>query len=116
MRVHSRLVCPGLLITRDGTLRIPSRTRVACRDTLHLLDLEYADDTVMVDCSWDRFVTCAKLLDSVLTDFGVEMRLVKNGVDERASPTPGHTRSGSPPHSAVSVLGLTGCCGCFHRC
>ena len=93
---------PGVpwVSTRDGTLRLPSRTRVAYRDTLQLFDLEYADDTVMVDCSWDRFVICARLLDSVLTDFGVEMNLAKTewmmvsgfGQPADAAPLPGARR------------------------
>ena len=41
--------------SRDGTLREPSRTRRAQRDSVRITDLSYADDTLLVDTDWDRF-------------------------------------------------------------
>ena len=79
------------------TLREPSRACRAYRDTIHLFDLAYDDDTLFIESHWNRFVQCARLLDAVLSEFGIDLSLAKTAWmmvsgcdrDNDAAPFPG---------------------------
>ena len=79
------------------TLREPSRACRAYGDTMHLFDLAYDDDTLFIESHWNRFVQCARLLDAVLFEFGIDLSLAKTAWmmvsgcdrDNDAAPFPG---------------------------
>lgn len=66
-------------VSYDGTLKIPtSRLRTAATHTFDITDVEYADDSLLYECNWDRFVLSANLLNDSLISFGASFNAAKS--------------------------------------
>ena len=61
------------LTNRDGVLR----NRQAAASRIHLRDVVFADDNLLLDNNWANFQSVASLFDEVLDDYGSSLSFVK---------------------------------------
>ena len=65
------------LTNRHGVLRNPIKMRQAAASRIHLRDVVFADDTLLLDNNWANFQSVASLFDEVLDDYGSTLSFVK---------------------------------------